>query len=77
MLYVDNGAFVFISRYELEISARLVFETFAKFGLQMHIGLAEKASKTECVFFPAPGHWKSPALPPLSTDPHCHVFLCH
>ena len=36
----------------------------------MHIGTAEKASKTECVFFPAPGHWKPPTLLPSMTDPH-------
>ena len=36
----------------------------------MHIGNFEKESKTECVFFPAPGHFKPPTLPPLSTDSH-------
>ena len=35
MLYVDDGASAFISRHDLEIGARLVFETFEKFGLQM------------------------------------------
>ena len=36
----------------------------------MHVGNADKASKTECVFFPAPGHFKPPPLPPsaLPTD---------
>ena len=58
MLYVDDGAFAFISRYDLEIGVKLVYETFATFGLQMHIGTTEKALKTECVFFPAPGHFK-------------------
>ena len=49
---------------------KLVYETFAIFGLQMHIGTTEKASKTECVFFPAPGHFKPPALSQSSTDSH-------
>ena len=37
----------------------------------MHVGNANKTSKTECVFFPAPGHFKPPPLPSftLSTDP--------
>ena len=33
MLYVDDGAFAFISRYDLEIGSKLVYETFAKFGV--------------------------------------------
>ena len=52
----------------LKKGAKLVYKTFAKFGLQMHIGTTEKASKTECVFFPAPGHFNPPALPQSSTD---------
>ena len=68
ILYVDDGAFAFISRYDPEIGAKLVYETFAKFGLQMHIGTTEKASKTECVFFPAPGHFKPLLLSQSSTD---------
>ena len=66
ILYVDGGAFAFSSRYDLEKGAKLVYETFAKLGLQMHIGTTEKASKTECVFFPAPGHFDPPAIPQLS-----------
>ena len=34
----------------------------------MHIGTPSKDSKTECVFFPPPGHFKPSALPP-STPP--------
>ncbi len=32
----------------------LIFHHFARFGLEMHIGWGETASKTECVFFPPP-----------------------
>ena len=37
----------------------------------MHVGNADKTLKTECVFFPAPGHFKPPPPPSftLSTDP--------
>ena len=66
MLYVDDISFALPTRRELEIGANLVYHHFARFGLQMHIGSDSKLSKTECLFFPAPGHFKLPALP--STD---------
>ena len=69
MLYVDDGAFAFLTRRELEIGANLVYHHFARFGLQMHIGSDSKLSKTECVFFPAPGHFKLPALPSNALPP--------
>ena len=68
MLYVDDGAFAFVSRRDLEIGATLVYNQFARLGLEMHVGKENKKSKTECVFFPAPGHFKPPPLPP-STPP--------
>ena len=46
MLYVDDGAFAFPTRRELEIGANLVYHHFACFGLQMHIGSESKLSKT-------------------------------
>ena len=46
ILYVDDGAFAFSTRHDLEKGAKLVYETFAKLGLQMHTGTTEKASKT-------------------------------
>ena len=69
MLYVDDGAFAFPTRRELEIGANLVYHHFAHFGLYMHIGYNSKLSKTECVFFPAPGHFKLPALLSTSLPP--------
>jgi hypothetical protein len=35
-----------------------VFDHFAKFGLEMHIGRGGEASKTECIFFPPPQFFK-------------------
>ena len=64
MLYVDNGAFRFPSRKELEIDSAVVCLQFIKFGLKMHVGSTIKASKTEAVHFPDPGFVKLPALPP-------------
>ena len=71
MLYVDDGAFAFVSRRDLEIGAYLVFKQFERLGLEMHVGNADKTLKTECVFFPAPGHFKPPPLlsSTLPTDP--------
>ena len=62
MLYVDDGAFAFDARKETESVSNLVSKHFNRFGLQMHIGSKSKPSKTECVFLPAPGHFKLPTL---------------
>ena len=71
MLYVDDGAFVFISRRDIEVGSYLVYKQFNRFGLQMHIGTPSKDSKTKCVYFPPSGHFKPSALPPSTppTDP--------
>ena len=37
MLYVDDGAFAFETRREMEIGANLIHKHFAKFGLEMHV----------------------------------------
>ena len=63
MLYVDNGAFAFMSQRDLEIGAYLVFKPFERLGLEMHVGNVDKALKTECVCFTATGHFKPPQLP--------------
>ena len=48
----------------------MIFHHFAKFGLEMHIGRGDTASKTECVFFPPPGFFNKPTtnIPTLSND---------
>ena len=63
MIYVDDGAFAFMSLRNLEIGTYLVFKPFERLGLEMHVGNANKTSKTECVFSPAPGYFKPPLLP--------------
>ena len=55
VLYVDNGAFPFENRLQLELGLSLIHNHFIKFGLEMHIGRGNKASKIECIFFPPPG----------------------
>eukprot|EP00978_Attheya_sp_CCMP212_P027760 scaffold93832_cov47-Attheya_sp.AAC.1 len=52
-LYVDDGAMLFNNREDLAAGITLLFSHFARFGLEMHIGRNDKASKTECMYFPA------------------------
>ena len=58
-LYVDDGAFVFATRGEMAKGLNLVYEHFARLGLEMHIGRDGTASKTECVFFPSPNFFRN------------------
>jgi hypothetical protein len=53
-LYVDDGAFPFGTREDLQHGMELIYHHFARFGLEMHIGRGSSESKTECVFFPPP-----------------------
>ena len=69
MIYVNDGSFAFVTRKDTEIVSNLVFQHFNRFELQMHIGSKSKLSKTECDFFPAPGHFKSAVLPTYSPSP--------
>ena len=58
ILYVDDGSFVFENRRDFEKRPLLIFNHFAKFGLESHICHGPKPSKTECVFYPSPGFFK-------------------
>eukprot|EP00978_Attheya_sp_CCMP212_P004868 scaffold10680_cov64-Attheya_sp.AAC.12 len=49
LLYVDDGAFIFTNKPDMEKVASIIFEHFTRFGLIMHIGTGEKKSKTEAV----------------------------
>lgn len=51
-LYVDDIGFLFLSYDELVRGSRILFAHFARFGLIMHIGRGDKASKSEAMFFP-------------------------
>ena len=57
-MYIDDGAFPFEDRDQLTHGLSLIFSHFTRFGLRMHIGRGDKASKTKCVFFPPPGFFK-------------------
>jgi hypothetical protein len=51
-LYVDDIGIPFGMRKDLQQGMELNFHH--RFGLEMHIGQGETASKTECIFFPPP-----------------------
>ena len=68
VLYGDDGAFTFEDQKQLTLGAQLIFDHFKIFGLEMHIGRGEKASKTECVFFPPPGFFKNKHILPASEN---------
>jgi hypothetical protein len=53
-LYVDDGAFPFGTREDMQRGMELIYHHFARFGLEMHIGRGTSESKTECIFFPPP-----------------------
>ena len=63
-LYVDDGAFLFTSRNDLEKGGNIIFSHFLRFGLKMHIGKdgSYQDSKTEAV------HFASPSEPHNSAD---------
>ena len=79
-LYVDDGAFPFNSREQLALGCEVIYDHFARFGLEMHIGRTvngkETASKTECVFFPRPSYFsKKKELPVLSNEPFSGLIV--
>ena len=62
-LFVDDGAFIFESREDLTKGLEILKKVFDYFGLEMHLGKGNKASKTECVYFPEPAFFKTPSSP--------------
>ena len=58
-LHVDDIAFPFGSREDLEHGMELIFYHFGRFGLEMHIGQGASPSKTKCVFFPPPSSFST------------------
>ena len=52
--YVDDAAFIFLNRKDIEEGAKLIKLHFSRFGLTVHCGnkQTQKKSKTEAMFFP-------------------------
>ena len=55
--YVDDTAFLFLSRKDIEEASKLIKSHFTRFGLTVHCGdkRNDGSSKTEAMFFPPPG----------------------
>ena len=56
--YVDDAAFIFLLREDIERGGKLIQSHFRKFGLTVHVGnKTEKddKSKTEAMFIPGAG----------------------
>ena len=61
--FVDDAAYIFLNRRDLERAARMIKEHFKKFGLTVHCGDKrdpDKKSKTEAMFIPASGYTPTP-----------------
>ena len=55
-LYADDSAFIFLSKADLIAGTILVQQTFAQFGLEVHLGCTntpKSFSKTEAMYFPS------------------------
>ena len=63
MIYVDYGAFFFESRTDIEKGITLLSHHFARFGLEMHIGMGKNLLKTEFILFPPTGFFVARTLP--------------
>ena len=55
-LYVDDGAFIFQTREDIQSASQAIYNHCAWFNLQMHVGNSRKKSKTEVKYFPASLH---------------------
>ena len=54
-LYADDKTKLCDSRENLQLSLQRIFSVFKKFGLSCHVGRDGSKSKTEAMYFPAPG----------------------
>jgi hypothetical protein len=79
-LYVNDGAFPFGTREDMQRGMELIYHHFARFGLEMHIGRGMSESKTECVFFPlhnSSNDWSGRTLRPPQFNVHFAANTMH
>ena len=68
-LYADDKSKLSDSRENLTKCLQLIFDVFKKFGLICHIGRNSSKSKTEAMYFPAPGlKYEDADTSPLQID---------
>jgi len=79
-MYADDSAFVNISRWDVDHSLPLIFDTLQKSSLTMHVGRGDKRAKTEAVFFPCAAdvqhtHTQNLTLSHTHTSSHSHAHV--
>ena len=52
LLYVDDGVLIFINRSDAILRSKIAFMQMKRMGLNMHVGIGDKQSKTKDIFFP-------------------------
>ena len=64
--YVDDAAYVFLSRKDIEDASKLIKSHFTRFGLTVHCGdrRSDGNSKTEAMYIPPPGKTATTATTP-------------
>lgn len=68
-LYADDKTKLCDSRENLHLSLQRIFAVFKKFGLSCHVGRDGSRSKTEAMYFPAPGlKYEDADTSPLQID---------
>ena len=58
-LYADDAALMFSNRQDLVKATNIIYSLLKRFGLMMHVGSGDKASKTEAMFIPGYGRQHS------------------
>lgn len=71
--YADDGAFIFLTRKDVEAGSKLVAREFARLGMEVHLGIRgtngskDVKSKTEALFVPSRSN-KNPDDPLATAD---------
>jgi hypothetical protein len=76
--YVDDTAFILLSRGELVAASKLIVSHFRRFGLTIHTGaVRDKSSKTEAIHFARPGQESSAAdMEDIEIDEDRFISFC-
>ena len=50
LLYIDDGAIIFTNRLDTILGSNITFLQMERMGLNIHVGIGDKKSKTEANF---------------------------
>jgi hypothetical protein len=77
--YVDDTAFILLSRGEVIVASKLIVSHFRRFDLTIHAGSKRKneESKTEAIYFPRPGQESTAAdIEDIEIHEDCFLTFC-